>query len=465
MRITFYGAAGNVTGSKHLLDTDQARVLLDCGTFQGRKQDVGNKNYTFPFPPTWIDAVILSHAHIDHCGMLPRLINGGFTGRIHSTIATKNVARVMLADAAKIEEQDAFYQAKHGLAVEEPLFLKADIPKTIDQFQPSPYARHKNQWTQVTKNIAVKFYDAGHIIGSAVSVLKISSPNNKETYLAYTGDLGPDQVPLLHDPEIPTEPIETLIMESTYGSRQHEPFDNSLDRLASTIKKIYDQKGKIIVPAFSLGRTQMLVYLLHKLTDQGKIPRFPIYVDSPLATDVTEVFHDDMKNYDAETWQDFSFEDAPLTFRNLTYTRSVQESKALNNKPGPFLILSASGMMTAGRVVHHLRNCISDPNNAIFITGFQAFGTRGRKILDGAKEVKLHGDTFPVRAAIHLFNEFSAHADSRQLQAYAEKLPHLKQVALVHGEPHHSNDLAQQLTRSHPNWQVTTPTEGDSIEI
>ncbi|OGY36705.1 MAG: hypothetical protein A3E36_03975 [Candidatus Andersenbacteria bacterium RIFCSPHIGHO2_12_FULL_45_11b] len=463
--ITFFGGAGSVTGSKHLIEVAGKRILFDCGTFQGLP-DVRERNRAFSFPPESIDAVVLSHAHLDHCGMLPLLVKRGFKGNIFATGATKDVAARMLEDMAGIEMQDAEYRMAHHIGSPDdriPLITLEDLPEVMNRFVAVPYARDSDTWHEIIPGVHIKLYDAGHILGSAVIVLQYEE-NGKMHVIAYTGDMGPMGVPLLHDPEIPKEPVETLLMESTYGNRTHLPLDEAKKKLAEAIIKVCDRGGVMVVPAFSLGRTQMLVYIIHALVDSGAIPRFPIFVDSPLAKDITEVYRRHADVYDTETRTDFSREgDRPLAFRNLTYIHSPQESKQLNTKKGPFMVISASGMMTAGRVVHHLRHRISDPNNALFITGYQARGTTGRMILSGAKNIELHGQWFPVRAEICLFNEFSAHADQGQLVHFAEQLPHLQRIALVHGEEQEGKALAQALARSMPKVHVKYPHEGDTI--
>lgn len=464
--LTFYGAAGGVTGSKHLIQLGDMRILMDCGTFQGLP-DIRERNRSLPFPPDSIDQVVLSHAHLDHSGMLPILVKRGFKGSIFATPATRNVVARMLEDSAGIEMQDAEYRQRHHIGApddREPKFTPDDIPPMMKRFVSVPYVRDYGKWHDVAEGVRLKFYDAGHILGSAITVLELMI-EGKPYRIAYSGDIGPNDMPLLPDPEVPEEEIDLLLLESTYGSRTHEPLAQALDHLAEAIKKVCDRGGKMIVPAFSLGRTQMFVYVVHKLVDEGKIPRFPIYVDSPLATDITDIYRGHRDNYDEESIEDFRKGDWPLSFRNLTYTRSVQESKKLNGAKGPMMIISASGMMTAGRVVHHLRHSISDAANAVFITGYQAEGTLGRSILEGEKRVELYGDWFDVRAEILLFNEFSAHADSVQLRDFAAKTPGVKQIALVHGEPHQADDLMEQLKQDRSSWTVTRPSEGDTITL
>ena len=378
-QLTFFGAAENVTGSKHLLEVAGARILLDCGTFQGLP-DIRERNRSVPFPPESIDALV------------------------------------------------------------------------------------SGEWQEILPGVRLKFYDAGHILGSAVSVLSWEEEGSERT-LAYTGDLGPNGVPLLHDPETPEEKIDTLIMESTYGDRVHDPFDAAYNRLAETIVRVCERGGKIIVPAFSLGRTQVLVYIIHKLTDQGRIPRFPIFVDSPLATNLTDVYKANRQNYDEETVEDFGSDHTPLAFRNLRYVQSANESKELNIMKGPFMVIAGSGMMTGGRVVHHLRHSIDKPHNAVFITGYQAEGTLGRRLLEGASNVDLYGVNFPVNAEIFLFNEFSAHADSVQLASYASSLRGLTRTFLVHGEHHQADALRDRLLGTHPHWDVQIAKEGRTFSL
>ncbi len=465
--ITFFGGAGSVTGSKHLVEIAGKRILLDCGTFQGLP-DVRSRNRTFPFAPDSIDAVVLSHAHLDHCGMLPLLVKRGYAGKIYSTRATREVTSYMLEDSAGIEEQDVLYKQKHHIGSpdeRELLFTSEDVVATMQRFVPIPYARSNDDWNEILPGISIKLYDAGHILGSSIIVLRYEEAGEVR-HIAYTGDVGPNGIPMLHDPEVPKETIHTLLMESTYGSRKHLPLEEAEERLAAAIHAVCKRKGVMVVPAFSLGRTQMLVYTVHKLVDAGRIPRFPIFVDSPLATDITDIYKSYAAEYDKESSIDFSRKgDVPLSFTNLEYIRLAEESKKLNGRQGPFMIISASGMMTAGRVVHHLRNTISDEKNAVFITGYQAAGTPGRKILEGADQIELHGRLIPVRAEILLFNEFSAHADGAQLCELASGISGLQTVALVHGESREAEALQKNLLEKNAKWNVILPNEGDIISI
>ena len=463
--VTFFGGAGGVTGSKHLVEHNNKKTLLDCGTFQGLS-DVRERNRALPFRPETIDRVVLSHAHVDHCGMLLILVKRGFTGPILATAATKEVVNYMLLDMVGIEAGDAEFRRKHRIGApdeREPLFEEEDVAPVMKQFVEVPYVRENKGWYPIDDETDLRFYDAGHILGSAVSVLRFKSSNFT---MAYTGDLGSVGMPLLFDPEVPQEEIQFVICESTYGSRKHQPLQQALDRMAAAINRTCARGGKIIVPAFSLGRTQELVYWLHKMVDTKQIPRFPIYVDSPLATDLTEVYRHHRDDYDEESWTDFPrADDRPLAFRNLRYVTSRDESVSLNSKAGPFMVISASGMMSAGRVVDHLKNNLSDAKNTVFVTGYQAEGTLGRRILEGAKSVDIFGEPVRVRAQVELLNELSAHADREQLQSYLEKIRGLRRVALVHGEPHQADDLKKQLQTAHSDWQVDRPEEGETLEI
>ncbi len=457
MRVTSYGGAGGVTGSKHLVEIGGYRVLLDCGMFQGRRRETRERNTKLDFDPTTIDAVVLSHGHLDHCGMLPLLVKGGYQGRIYSTAGTRDVAEWILKDAAHIQQQDADYMNRHrieGAELAQPLFGEAEVAATMAKFMPVPYQRDSREWFSIAPNLHLKFYDAGHILGSAVTVLE-AQEGGAAARLAYSGDLGRCKTPLLPDPEYIVEDVSVLLLESTYGDRLHQPIANASVRLAEIMQNVYRRGGKIIVPAFALGRTQELVYVLHELTDKGKLPRMPIYVDSPLASKITEVFVRHPENYDRESWLEFgSRGELPLSFRNLTYVQTVDESKRLNTSPGPFLVISASGMCEAGRILHHLANSLGDPKNLIMITGFQAQHTLGRRLVEGIREVKVYGRPYHVRAEVQVLNEFSAHADADELARYADNVPGLKAVSLVHGEPRGAEALASRLRESHPAWQV-----------
>lgn len=461
MDITFLGGAGGVTGSKHLVEAAGAKFLFDCGLFQGLP-DMRERNRQLPFPPESLDFVILSHAHLDHCGMLPLLVKRGFCGPIYATPATRDAAAFIMNDAAHIEAADAAWRAKHKFGApddREPLFTPDDVPAVLRQFSLIEYG----DWQQLTDKIKLKFYDAGHIIGSAVCIVEVSEVGAVKT-LAFSGDLGAPNMPLLNDPQVPSETIETLLLESTYGDRTHDPLPQAVSALAQAIQKIAARGGKIVMPAFALGRTQMIVYILENLFKAGELPNIPIFVDSPLATEITKVFTRHAEDFDDQARSEFRY-DEPLQFRNLKYVGSVDESKRLNSFEGPCIIISASGMMTSGRVVHHLRHTLPDSRNAVFITGYQAQGTLGRRLLEGASQVELLGDRVPVRAEVRVFNEFSAHADKNQLREYAQKWHGLKNIFLVHGESSQADKFRDELAAANSNWQVRRPNEGDSVQV
>lgn len=467
MKITFYGGVSGVTGAKHLIETSTARILLDCGTFQGRRRETRVLNSRLPFVAQELTAVILSHGHLDHCGSLPLLIKSGYKGHIYATGATKDVTAWILKDAAHIQQMDADYMNRHkleGAELAEPLFNQDDVDEVMTRFIEVPYVRFNHQWWSIAPGVKLKFYDAGHILGSAITVLELTD-EGRQLYLAYTGDLGRKQTPLLPDPEQIKENVDTLLMESTYGNRIHRPISEAMNRLEEIVKRVYKRGGKIIVPTFALGRTQELVYVLHQLTDKNRIPRLDIYVDSPLATNLTEVFRKHPEAYDEESWIDFGKRgDLPLVFRNLKYTTTQAESKMLNTKAGPFMVISASGMCEAGRILHHLINSVGDERNLILITGFQAQHTLGRRLVEGEKMIKIFGQNYRVRAEVEVLNEFSAHADAPALKEYARSLDGLKKIFLVHGETAQATALKTELLKENSSWQIEIPLQGASYQ-
>ncbi|OGZ67156.1 MAG: hypothetical protein A3C58_02370 [Candidatus Staskawiczbacteria bacterium RIFCSPHIGHO2_02_FULL_34_10] len=468
MKITFFGAAQTVTGSKYLLEVNGFNLLLDCGMHQGKRDIANQLNKKFPFEANKIDAVILSHAHADHCGMLPVLVREGFKGKVYCTAATTDIAKFILEDSANIQEQDALYYNKHlkeGEVKIKPIYTKQDVKKTYGHFEPVSYFRLSNQWTQLASNIRFKFYDAGHILGSAITLLEITE-NGQKKNLIFTGDLGRHFLPILRDPEFAKENAETLIMEATYGNKIHKPVADLEGELKTIINEAVKNNSKIMVPAFSLGRTQELLYVLHKLLNEKAIPALPIYIDSPLAQKITRVFNTYTSDFDEEFWEDFGEKgEKAFLFNNLIAVSSVKESQSINNKPGPFMVIAGSGMCEGGRILHHLKNNIEDANNVILITGYQGENTLGRKIIEGVSPVKIFGLDYQVRARVIILNELSAHADQKDLLNYVSHVTSLKKVFLVHTEMPQATVFKEVIIQKYPNVKVNIPSFGEVFEI
>ncbi|MBZ5578589.1 MAG: MBL fold metallo-hydrolase [Acidobacteriia bacterium] len=468
MKLTFWGAAGAVTGSMHLVETAGKRLLLDCGLNQGRRKDADQKNRNLPYPGASIDAVILSHAHIDHSGNLPTLVRHGFTGPIFSTPATIDLCNWMLRDTAHIQEKDAEFLNKRlekrksqGLenGAVEPLYRMEDAERTLPLFRPVDYYRPHD----LAPALRYQCYDAGHILGSSSIRLEDSS-GGRTVRLTFSGDVGRPHLPIIRDPDRP-EPAEYLILESTYGGRLHKDATHVINKLADVVNRTARRGGRIIVPAFAVGRTQQLVLLLHQLANEKRIPSIPIFVDSPLAVNVTDVHRSHPECFDEETREYLLHGQDPFGFGRLQYIREAEESKKLNDLHGPFVVISASGMCEQGRILHHLWNHIEDPRNTVLITGFQAQDTLGRKLVEKWPEVRIFGEPKRVRAEISSLDELSAHADQNELLQWIEPLvPTLRQVFLVHGEPQQSATLAKRL-HSDLGLTVTVPAPGESFNI
>ena len=468
MKLTFHGAAGEVTGSKHLVEAAGRRILLDCGLHQGRRKDSDAKNRNLPFDAASVDAVVLSHAHIDHSGNLPSLVKHGFSGPIYSTPATVDLCNWMLRDTAHIQEKDAEFLNKrleqrraHGSANGHvtPLYDTADAERTLPLFRPVAY--HARQ--ELAPGLSYTPYDAGHILGSSYLELDDDS-SGARVRLAYSGDIGRPNLPIIRDPE-PLPPADYLIMESTYGGRLHKSVDHVVNKLADVVNRTARRGGRIIVPAFAVGRTQQLVLLLHQLADEQRIPSIPIFVDSPLAINITQVTRDHPECFDEETKAYLQGGGDPFGFGRLRYIREASESKKLNDLHGPFVVVSASGMCEQGRILHHLRNNIEDPRNTVLITGFQAADTLGRKLIEKWPEVKIFGEEMRVRAEISSLDELSGHADQGELLEWIKPLvPGLRKVFLVHGEPEQAATLAR-LLRSQYRLDVVVAGPGQSFEV
>jgi metallo-beta-lactamase family protein len=465
MKITFRGAAGQVTGSMHQIDVDGARYLLDCGMFQGRRKEAEARNRSLPAEAWSAGAVILSHAHIDHSGNLPTLVKNGFSGPIYATPATAALCDAMLRDTAHILEKDAEFVNKRRQFREqdgepvEPLFTTGDAERTLPLFRPVPY----HTPTEVGAGLSYESLDAGHILGSSFVLLR-HRRGGSEVRLLYSGDLGRPGLPIIRDPE-PPPPASYLVMESTYGGKFHKSGTHVINKLADVVNRTCRRGGRIIVPAFAVGRTQQLVLLLHELAKSGSIPNIPIFVDSPLAVNVTGIFRQHPECFDAETQRWLDDGEDPFGFNRLQYIREAAESRKLNDLHGPFVVISASGMCEAGRILHHLRNNIEDPRNTILITGFQAEHTLGRKLVEHCREVRIFGEPITARAEISSLDELSGHADQGELMSWMKPLVGaLKHVFLVHGEPEQSAALAA-LIRSEYGLEVTVAEPGASFEL
>jgi metallo-beta-lactamase family protein len=469
MQIHFRGANREVTGSRHLLEINGKKILLDCGMYQGRRKDEKSKNKEFGFDVESVDVVALSHAHIDHSGNLPNLVKQGYGGAIFCTKQSKDLLGYMLEDSAYIQEREAEYlnkkKKKRGETdLAEPLYTMDDVGRTLPLLTPLGYG----ECTDLGDDIQLCFQEAGHILGSAIIILKFKDhdDNNKEKTLVFTGDLGRRNMPLIRDP-YQVEHADILMMESTYGNRLHESIIEAEEKLAEIVNKTISNGGKILIPAFSLGRTQEIIYSLHKLFDEGKIPEtLPIYVDSPLSVNLTSVFRKHLEVLDEETQKLFVSEhDDPFGFERLKYIQSVEESKALNNHQGPCIIVSSSGMVEHGRILHHLKNAIEDHRNAILIVGYQARNTLGRKLVEGWKEVNIFGKPHAVKIGIHVMNAYSAHADRSDLLDYASKVKGITTTILVHGEEESAEDLKKALESNKIGGEIMIPNFGESVEL
>lgn len=516
MAVTAYslGAAQEVTGSKHILEIDGRSFMIDCGAFQGKRQEADRKNRDFNFAADKIESVVLTHAHFDHCGLLPVLTKNGYGGSIFATPATRDLANIVMMDSARIQARDAEFLLKQAKKKGEkfswkPLFSENDCVKAANQIITLGY----NRKMYVAPDVQIEFFDAGHILGSSLvsftitgqrrnpvsnrtsggfgisgrrfwhrlfgnSKLQVKSQEEEigsatrgapsdEIRVLYTGDLGRKNKPIIRDPATNMPAPDYIFMESTYGNRLHEEPENALRQLEKIVRRAVDTKGKIIIPTFAIERAQELVYFLHLLVDKKKIPQIPIYMDSPMAVNATGIYQLHQECYDEATKEAFlSHHKNPFGFNSMTFIQSVDESKALNNKQGPMIILSADGMCEAGRVLYHLANEISNPRNTVLIVGYMAENTLGRKIREGEKEVHILGDLYHVNAKVEQINAFSAHADYNEMTQWLKSIDtsHLKNIFLVHGENDAQNYFVEHLHKNgFPN--VTIVKYGENYEL
>jgi metallo-beta-lactamase family protein len=460
VELEFLGAAQEVTGSCHVVRAAGRTILLDCGMFQGRRADSDAKNRKPPIAIDEIDAVVLSHAHIDHAGRLPMLVRHGFTGPIWTTPATRDLCAIMLADSAHIQEKDAQHLAKRGRPFVEPLYQMRDAARTQELMRSIPY----HQTFEVLPGISCTFIEAGHILGSA-TVLLDCDEGDRRRRLVFSGDIGRKGLAIVRDPEIPGE-ADAVIMESTYGGRFHESVEGARDRLAKVVRDTAARGGRVLIPAFAIGRTQELIYSLHELVRERSIPSIPIYVDSPLAIDGTAVFsmHPDL--FDRS--EDFIRRVRELfSFQQVHYTRDASESKALNSARGPMIVIAAAGMAESGRILHHLVHGASDPRNTILFVGFQAEHTLGRRILEKRPVIRVLGEDLPLRARVEVINGYSAHADHAELADWLERVRQsssaLSSVYLVHGEAIAQEALGAELRGR--GFSVAAPAAGTRVTV
>lgn len=465
MNLSFYGAARSVTGSRHLLEVPGFRLLLDCGMFQGRRDEAVRKNRDLGFPPKSIGAVLLSHAHIDHSGALPVLPKQGFSGKVHLTKASADLAGIMLEDSARVQEYDCRYvnkqESRRGRTCIRPFYDSDDVRKILKRFEGERYGDQ----IKIAPRLTASFHDAGHILGSAAVRVKYSARGNTTTVL-FSGDLGRTHMPILRDPE-PPPPCDVLILESTYGDRLHEQLGEEMKKKAQDLlQHARTHKSKIIVPAFAVGRTQELVMRIKELVGEGRVDPVPIYIDSPLAGKATEVFKRHPECYDEETFKTFSDAGDVFASRYIHFVSSPEESKRLNAMRGPCVIISSSGMCEGGRILHHLKHAVQDEANVIVIVGFQAEHTLGRKLVEGWDVVPIFGVPTRRRAQVVKFNGLSAHADRNDLLAYVRAIDPLPStIFIVHGEEKQALSLGAAIQTEHPRIDVRIPHHGSTHDV
>lgn len=463
INIHFHGAAQTTTGSMHLIEANGKRILFDCGLYQGHRKEAFHKNRDLAVDPKSIDLVILSHAHIDHCGNLPTLARNGFRGKVYSTPATHELCEILLRDSAYLQQRDLEYvnkkRAKQSKTLFDPLYEEQDVAQIITQFQPEPLKRQVDLGDGVT----FMFHEAGHILGSALVQLDVPESGEKSRRLLFTGDLGQPGQPIIEDFDFP-QGADVLMIESTYADRDHPSHEDVMGRLKAFVEDIHHQRSTLIIPAFSVGRTQQILYFLNRLYEAGRIPNTPVYVDSPLSLKATKIYAKHRECYDDDASDILREGIDPMKFPGLKFIQSVDESKALNDAKEPMIIIAASGMCEGGRVLHHLKHCISDPTNIILIVGYCAEGTLGRRIVEKVDPIKIFGDEYPLRARVHTINALSAHADRTAMMRWFDAIKgNLSHAFAVHGEIEKVTAM-QELIRQHGLDKVDAPAPGDVFE-
>jgi metallo-beta-lactamase family protein len=456
-----WGAAGEVTGSKHFLTVDGKTLMVDCGAFQGRREASDRKNREWPFDHAAVEAVILTHAHYDHCGLLPLLVSRGYEKNIYATPATRDLANLILMDSAHIQSKDIEFlrkkaREKGGTFTKEPLYSDNDVRKCLTRFVPVSYHRP----FKPMPGVQVSFYDAGHILGSALALVEVER-GGASVKIGFSGDLGRKGLPIIRDPES-LPPVDYLVMESTYGNRLHKSMETTLDLLADAINRTVGRGGKIIVPAFAIERTQEMIFFIHLLTDQNRIPKIPIYVDSPMASNATVIFRMHQECFDEETKQAFlDHAENPFGWSDLHYIAGKDESQKLNNLRGPAMIISSSGMCESGRILHHLAHSVGDRRNTILVVGYMAENTLGRKIVEKMPRIPIFDEFFTMNAEVKVLNSFSGHADYSEIIEYVSRLDkdRLKKIFLVHGEKEAQENLKKLLVEK--NYTVDIVKAGE----
>ena len=464
MKVKFCGATRTTTGSMFLLKVNDQKILLECGLYQGKRSESNDRNKNFPFDPKQVDLAILSHSHIDHCGNFPNLVKQGFKGNIFCTHATRDLAGIMLEDSARIQQHDAEYvskkRAKKGEPPVEPLYSVEDAAQAVRQFVSLNYDRPMN----IADGVKLTFSDAGHILGSAQVILDIKEGDKEIRYL-FTGDIGRGGHAILRDPE-PVEGVDVLHIESTYGNRLHGDRDMSIVEIAKGIIETAHRGGKIIIPAFSVGRTQLVVYTLHQLQESGDLPDIPIFVDSPLSVNATEVFRLHPECFNEEIYTFLREKDNPFGMENLQYIRQVSRSIKLNQLKGPAIIISSSGMCEGGRIRHHLKNNIEDPKNLVLFVGYCAQHTLGSRIVNGDSPVNIFGEPYEVKAQIARHDAFSGHADRDELVSHVEASSgKMKDIYVVHGEEGSALAFGDTLQSINPKSRVTVPVLNQELDV
>lgn len=464
MRIHYFGATRTTTGSMYLIEVNGQQLLLECGLFQGHREESIERNRNFPFDPSKISCAVLSHAHIDHAGNFPNLCRRGFAGNICCTFATRDLSAIMLEDSAEIQKDDAAFVSKHrarkGLPPVEPLYSAEDAQRAIQQFVTFNYDRPM----PIANGVTVTFRDAGHILGSAQVVLDVQEGQRRFRFL-FSGDVGRRNDEILRDPEA-VENVDFLQVEATYGGREHSIKSDSVAELTRLINETVARKGRIIIPAFAVGRTQQIVFTLHQLTLEEKIPRLPIFVDSPLSVNATEVFRLHPECFNEATYRFLREKANPFGMENLTYIREAAHSMKLNDLKDPAIIISASGMAEAGRIRHHLKNNICNPDNLILFVGYCAEHTLGAQILSGRSPVNIFGEPYEVRARVASLDAFSGHADRTELKRYVSAMTgDIRKVAVIHGEESQVLAFAETLREMKPKAEVIAPVYKQILEF